>query len=1118
MAPELIPARRVLREAEAENRRLGHENLGFLSETHGFMPSERPRLALPASHRAWDERAAALPEMFRTLSLRHELARMPVLDASTLPENDLYRAAAILGIFAHSFHYVETAPYERVPDSILVPWDVVSQRLRRPAPHLSFIDLNVYNWRLIDPNATDPMRVENLRLLIPIVGNEDERRFQCTPIEMVAGFTPVMMGVVRAQEAAQRDDPAALERELVRITELLNALTFTSFMKVNPNAESPQYVDPVVWGKTVAPLATPFQPGKSIPGPSGTAIPTFTLMDIFFGRTKFATTVGHETERTRAWFPPHWQAFLEAAEQISVPDYVQKKGSAALSGTFHQAMEAYSGEGGMIGRHRLKAYGFLDLSFKAGRSKTLGGFDGGFQDRLWDRMDDQLEYARKERYGRQPESCHFVRIQGVEELSGEGAASVRRVVLDTRGTGIRYQPGDRCAILPENSPELVEKTLRALAATGDEPIPLTPEWRAAVQLRDGYRDSRVLSLRTLLTFGRIRPVTRSAAKVLHAVTHNEVLHRVIEARAEDQWELWDLLEMLSEAGFNPKRLRKAAPGEREHIARLVPPETYRMYSISSVMEGDDADELHLTIGQLSYRTGSGEVSRAETRSGTCSAFLGRMIEAPASGRRISIKIVHPPRFDLPKDPRRPVVMFAGGTGIAPFVGMLEARARQRDGAENWLFYGARTRGELHYASAWQSIAQAGRLHLRSAFSRDDVRARADAGGVRFEPAPRSRIDAEILAPENAERLRALADAGAYFYVCGRTGFAKSVMLAMQKVLGGAAGVSAGREQLYRLVGEDRYLQEIFTTYPGAQYLERKLFDASEVVLRNSAQAGYWMVISGRVYDVTEFSRMHAGGLKIIQSYAGMDATVAYRRAQHDVNPEVDSLTGMFEIGAVRRLDFGSEWGVAVSPTGLRFVGLSDLYEAFVRFTYAVVEMENALQNDHSISSEPVTYDEQRGSVHASPYRLQLRLQSHERFLRDYLSAITGPVVEHLWTVTCGLCSERLDSRWIKQELQSIEAGAAAQHTRSLTWDNVSQRLSLPALSDLAEVLAVEDRRFLDDVKQALRRGLQVFEALQQDTLTQGRRPLVDSLRSLPRLVAEYYTRVSARTQQPRSSD
>jgi hypothetical protein len=108
---------------------------------------------------------------------------------------------------------------------------------------------------------------------------------------------------------------------------------------------------------------------------------------------------------------------LNAAEEISVPEYVKTINDPELTGLFQQALEAYSGETGLIGRHRLKAYGFLDLSFKAGRSRTLGGFDGGFEDRLWDRMDDELERARQERYVRTPATCHFVRIKQVEPLT-----------------------------------------------------------------------------------------------------------------------------------------------------------------------------------------------------------------------------------------------------------------------------------------------------------------------------------------------------------------------------------------------------------------------------------------------------------------------------------------------------------------------------------------------------------------------------------------------------------------------------------------------------------------------------------------------------------------------------
>jgi sulfite reductase alpha subunit-like flavoprotein len=346
---------------------------------------------------------------------------------------------------------------------------------------------------------------------------------------------------------------------------------------------------------------------------------------------------------------------------------------------------------------------------------------------------------------------------------------VSRVTLDISGTGIRYQPGDRCAILPENDPQLVELTLEALRATGDEPIPLNAVWRTAVQLRDGYQDSVVLSLRTLLTFGRIRPVMRAIAKSLYSITSNEKLHHIIEARAEDQWELWDVLNVLAEGGFNPKRLWKATLGEREHITRIVPPETFRTYSISSIMDGGNVNEMQLTIGGLHYQTKETPVSRAATRTGTGSSFLGRVTaQTESEARRISIKIIHPPRFSLPADARRPVVMFAGGTGIAPFRSMLQARVAESN--ENWLFFGTRTRAELYYQNEWMQMVSDGRLHLRTAFSQEDT------------SVSRGYIDAIMLTPEVKEKLWELIEQGAYFYVCGRTGFAKTVMTAMQRII------------------------------------------------------------------------------------------------------------------------------------------------------------------------------------------------------------------------------------------------------------------------------------------------------------------------------------------------
>jgi hypothetical protein len=200
-----------------------------------------------------------------------------------------------------------------------------------------------------------------------------------------------------------------LKQELILVADTLKQITYESFVKINPNAYSKLYVNPVVWGKTLALLNTPFQ-AAWVPGPAGPAFPPFLLLDIFFGRPSYTTTIGQEATLVRRWFPKHWQDFLAAVEQISVADYVLRSGDATLSGMFQEAKDAYSGETGLLGRHRLKTYGFLDLSFKTGRRKTLGSL-GGAADRPWDTLNTELDLARLERYSRYPQAYHHVRVK-----------------------------------------------------------------------------------------------------------------------------------------------------------------------------------------------------------------------------------------------------------------------------------------------------------------------------------------------------------------------------------------------------------------------------------------------------------------------------------------------------------------------------------------------------------------------------------------------------------------------------------------------------------------------------------------------------------------------------------
>ena len=54
----------------------------------------------------------------------------------------------------------------------------------------------------------------------------------------------------------------------------------------------------------------------------------------------------------------------------------------------------------------------------------------------------------------------------------------------------------------------------------------------------------------------------------------------------------------------------------------------------------------------------------------------------------------------------------------------------------------------------------------------------------------------------------------------------------------------------------------------------------ELVRQHNSEYACWIVIGGRVLDVTSYLGHHPGGSSVIQKLAGRDATRAYERARH----------------------------------------------------------------------------------------------------------------------------------------------------------------------------------------------------------------------------------------------
>ena len=286
-----VASRRVLSEIEAENA----EHLGSVSTAHGFLPRRPPSLSLPASHAAWDEAAAEIPSLWRDLSGRTTLRQLPMLSAEPedLPDGDLWRASVVLSALAYTYARCDVddlhapAPFD-IPACIAEPWTRVAERMGRRGPHVAYDDLVTQNYRLIDPDAPDPVRLENLYLLVPLLGNETERSFLGVNVEIQAALTPVVESSVRAQEAVVADDREGLVANLLVMLDAVRKATDVAFPKIDPNPYAPIYADPVVWAKLVAPTGISVVSGS--PGVSGAGSTGFQLLDVLLGRTRFDST------------------------------------------------------------------------------------------------------------------------------------------------------------------------------------------------------------------------------------------------------------------------------------------------------------------------------------------------------------------------------------------------------------------------------------------------------------------------------------------------------------------------------------------------------------------------------------------------------------------------------------------------------------------------------------------------------------------------------------------------------------------------------------------------------------------------------------------------------------
>jgi sulfite reductase alpha subunit-like flavoprotein len=647
-----------------------------------------------------------------------------------------------------------------------------------------------------------------------------------------------------------------------------------------------------------------------------------------------------------------------------------------------------------------KVYGFLTLVFKAGRSatngKTMEANGNG-----WEAVHEQLDISRNERFSAVEKSeidessistttidsvppvalppavgwalneplarwmelerqqmeffgrafCS-ARITRRESICSDPMRRTARVVLTLTTKGLTYYPGDRLMVAPINIAGEVMATASALQRSSNDLVPLNGIWRkhfedwsAGSKSAPLRGDATRVPLGELIRHGSLRPVFCEQVVALRdsLPQGSEQRHYVNSLIDSANWPISTSIEVL----LNTLRdLGDACILDDATLCMVIPPARQRVYTISNAPPPPAAhhdelpSELHLTVTRSSVH------QEDRTTHGVCSSLLNPPVveDGETLGTELRVSVQRPLHYNL-VGAHMPIVMMGAGSGIAPFIGFLQARERVsvREGTRtrNVLFFGCRDEESFLYRQQLHEMLVRDMMDLTIvvAFSREDKRCVCTAEkGIEILPRRVGKYVSDVV--QSSSWGVVVSDAilstekggdGAAFYICGSTKFYESLQRAMDKAISqyGFDPTVVVRDAL----SERRLMLEVFgdgsppppkphkqpssanplarsslsqisfNSLPAARFSSRVI--RQSMLMMHSAcspvQGRFWVTLADKVYDLTDILDTHPGGRQIILDYAGDDVTRAFQLVSHAANAQVMARLHLCFVGSYHPL-------------------------------------------------------------------------------------------------------------------------------------------------------------------------------------------------------------------------
>jgi len=345
------------------------------------------------------------------------------------------------------------------------------------------------------------------------------------------------------------------------------------------------------------------------------------------------------------------------------------------------------------------------------------------------------------------------------------------LAFSIKDTGIVYEAGDACGVLPQNDLNLVAEILQTLKFNGNEQV--------------ACGKTGTTTLHDALTHHL--QITRLNRKILNEYATIGNCTALLDLLAPEQQAHLDryvydrgLIDLLVEY-----------PGVVQDPADLVamlPKLAPRLYSISS-SPAAHAGEIHTTVAVVRYSSHNRE------RGGVCSTLFA---DRASVSDRLPIYIQPNKKFRLPQESNAPIIMIGPGTGVAPFRGFLHERRALGANGRNWLFFGGRSATDDYlYREELEAMRDDGHLtRLDTAFSRDQAH----------------KIYVQDRMMEQAPLFWSWLQDGASVYVCGDASrMAKDVHATLLTIVGQQGGmpIEAAQEYVDCLKDAHRYHRDVY---------------------------------------------------------------------------------------------------------------------------------------------------------------------------------------------------------------------------------------------------------------------------------------------------------------------